>query len=716
MTFKVALAGNPNSGKTTLFNALTGSNQRVGNWPGVTVDKKEGNLKGHKEIIIQDLPGIYSLSPYTLEEKVAREYLVNERPDLIVDLVDGSNLIRNLYLTSQFLELGIPTIIALNMTDIVKQRGDYIDIDALSKAIGCPVIEIVASRKVGIKNLIAEINKEIDKKTEPNYFVYENNLENSLLDIKNIVDPYVDNNLSRFYTIKAFENDEEMLDKISLSEVDKKKILDIREKIEEDLDDDAESIITSERYDALEALSEKILKKAAPKLSTTDKIDKIVTSRILGLPIFALVMFVVYSLAVNKYSPGTMATEAVNGFFDDTLIPAVGSLLESMQINEVLSGLITDGIFAGVGAVIGFLPQMMVLFALLSILEDIGYMSRVAFIMDRIFRRFGLSGKSFIPAMVSTGCAVPGIQASRTIENDRDRRLTVMTTSFMPCGAKLPVIALIAGAFFPTNRSLITFSFYFVGILAIVISGIILKKFKILQSDPAPFIMELPPYHAPRATSVLQDVFNKSKSYAKRAGTIILLSAIVIWFLTNFDFSLNLVEEDGANSIIGVIGSKIGFIFKPVGFGTWQGVVATVSGFVAKENVVNTMGIVLGLGADVTEESPELLAAFNAAIGTPIAGYSFLLFNMLCMPCFAAVGAIKTEMGDNKWTLITVTYQMCFAYVISFIFYQFANLFANGIFTIATAIALALLIVMLYLLFRPAKARKESGTFKAELA
>lgn len=716
MTFKVALAGNPNSGKTTLFNALTGSNQRVGNWPGVTVDKKEGNLKGHKEIIIQDLPGIYSLSPYTLEEKVAREYLVNERPDLIVDLVDGSNLIRNLYLTSQFLELGIPTIIALNMTDIVKQRGDYIDIDALSKAIGCPVIEIVASRKVGIKNLIAEINKEIDKKTEPNYFVYENNLENSLLDIKNIVDPYVDNNLSRFYTIKAFENDEEMLDKISLSEVDKKKILDIREKIEEDLDDDAESIITSERYNALEVLSEKILKKAAPKLSTTDKIDKIVTSRILGLPIFALVMFVVYSLAVHSKSPGTMATEAVNGFFDNTLIPAVGSFLESMQINEVLSGLITDGIFAGVGAVLGFLPQMMVLFALLSILEDIGYMSRVAFIMDRIFRRFGLSGKSFIPAMVSTGCAVPGIQASRTIENDRDRRLTIMTTSFMPCGAKLPVIALIAGAFFPTNRSLITFSFYFVGILAIVISGIILKKFKILQSDPAPFIMELPPYHAPRPTSVLQDVWNKSKAYAKRAGTIILLSAIVIWFLTNFDFSLNLVEEDGANSIIGVIGSKIGFIFKPVGFGTWQAVVATVSGFVAKENVVNTMGIVLGLGADVTEESPELLAAFNAAIGTPIAGYSFLLFNMLCMPCFAAVGAIKTEMGDNKWTLLTIGYQMCFAYVISFIFYQFANLFANGIFTIATAIAVGVLIVMLYLLFRPAKSRKENRSFKAELA
>lgn len=716
MTFKVALAGNPNSGKTTLFNALTGSNQRVGNWPGVTVDKKEGNLKGHKEIIIQDLPGIYSLSPYTLEEKVAREYLVNERPDLIVDLVDGSNLIRNLYLTSQFLELGIPTIIALNMTDIVKQRGDYIDIDALSKAIGCPVIEIVASKKVGIKKLIAEINKEIDKKTEPNYFVYENNLENSLLDIKNIVDPYVDSNLSRFYTIKAFENDEEMLDKISLSEVDKKKILDIREKIEEDLDDDAESIITSERYNALEVLSEKILKKAAPKLSTTDKIDKIVTSRILGLPIFALVMFVVYSLAVHSKSPGTMATEAVNGFFDNTLIPAVGSFLESMQINEVLSGLITDGIFAGVGAVLGFLPQMMVLFALLSILEDIGYMSRVAFIMDRIFRRFGLSGKSFIPAMVSTGCAVPGIQASRTIENDRDRRLTIMTTSFMPCGAKLPVIALIAGAFFPTNRSLITFSFYFVGILAIVISGIILKKFKILQSDPAPFIMELPPYHAPRPTSVLQDVWNKSKAYAKRAGTIILLSAIVIWFLTNFDFSLNLVEEDGANSIIGVIGSKIGFIFKPVGFGTWQAVVATVSGFVAKENVVNTMGIVLGLGADVTEESPELLAAFNAAIGTPIAGYSFLLFNMLCMPCFAAVGAIKTEMGDNKWTLLTIGYQMCFAYVISFIFYQFANLFANGIFTIATAIAVGVLIVMLYLLFRPAKSRKENRSFKAELA
>ena len=716
MTYKVALAGNPNSGKTTLFNALTGSNQRVGNWPGVTVDKKEGNLKSHKDIVIQDLPGIYSLSPYTLEEKVAREYLVDERPDLIVNLVDGSNLIRNLYLTSQFIELGIPTILALNMVDIVKQRGDKIDKAALSELLGCPVVEIVANKEKGIDKLINEIEKANSKQIYPKALEFSYDLENKLADIRNIIDSYVDEDLRRFYTIKAFENDEQMVEKIGISNDDLKKIDDIRSACEEFYDDDAESIITGERYERLEVLGSRILKKAAPKLSTTDKIDNIVTSRILGIPIFALVMFLVYSLAVYEHSPGTMATEAVNGFFDDTLIPGAQAALESASINEVLVGLVTDGILAGVGAVLGFLPQMMVMFALLSILEDIGYMSRVAFIMDRLFRRFGLSGKSFIPAMISTGCAVPGIQASRTIENDRDRRITIMTTSFMPCSAKLPVIALIAGAFFPSNRALITFSFYFIGIAAIVMSGVILKKFKKFASDPAPFIMELPPYHAPRIKSVLQDVWNKSKAYARRAGTIILLSSIVIWFLTNFDFRLNLVEEDGANSIMGVIGSAIGFIFKPLGFGTWQSMVATISGFVAKENVVNTMGIVLGLGADITEDSPELLAAFNAAIGTPIAGYSFLLFNMLCMPCFAAVGAIKTEMGDNKWTLLTVGYQMGFAYAISFIFYQLARLIAYGTFTISTIIAFIVLVALLYLLFRPNKAIADNNTYKASVA
>ena len=709
MSYTVALAGNPNSGKTTLFNALTGSNQRVGNWPGVTVDKKEGNLKSHKDIVIQDLPGIYSLSPYTLEEKVAREYLVDERPDLIVNLVDGSNLIRNLYLTSQFIELGIPTILALNMMDIVKQRGDKIDKAALSELLGCPVVEIVANKEKGIDKLISEIEKANSNQTFPKALEYSYDLENKLADIRNIIDSYVDEDLRRFYTIKAFENDEQMVEKIGISNDDLKKIDDIRSACEEFYDDDAESIITGERYERLEVLGGRILKKAAPKLSTTDKIDNIVTSRILGIPIFALVMFLVYSLAVYEHSPGTMATEAVNGFFDDTLIPGAQAALESASINEVLVGLVTDGILAGVGAVLGFLPQMMVMFALLSILEDIGYMSRVAFIMDRLFRRFGLSGKSFIPAMISTGCGVPGIQASRTIENDRDRRITIMTTSFMPCSAKLPVIALIAGAFFPSNKALITFSFYFIGIAAIVMSGVILKKFKKFASDPAPFIMELPPYHAPRLKSVLQDVWNKSKAYARRAGTIILLSSIVIWFLTNFDFRLNLVEEDGANSIMGVIGSAIGF-------GTWQSMVATISGFVAKENVVNTMGIVLGLGADITEESPELLAAFNAAIGTPIAGYSFLLFNMLCMPCFAAVGAIKTEMGDNKWTWLTVGYQMGFAYAISFIFYQLARLIAYGTFTLSTIIAFIVLVALLYLLFRPHKAIADNNTYKASVA
>ncbi|WP_394011105.1 ferrous iron transport protein B [Anaerococcus cruorum] len=716
MSFKVALAGNPNSGKTTLFNALTGSNQRVGNWPGVTVDKKEGNLKGHQDIILQDLPGIYSLSPYTLEEKVARTYLVDEKPDLLVNLVDGSNLIRNLYLTSQFIELGIPTILALNMVDIVRDRGDDIDKDALSELVGCPVVEIVASKEEGIDELINEINHAKDNIYYPIPLEYSYDLENKLADIRNIIDTYVEKDLRRFYTIKTFEDDRAMIDRIGLSKEDEEEIDKIREACEKFFDDDAESIITNERYERLDALEDRVLKKGGPKISTTEKIDNIVTSRLWGLPIFALVMFLVYSLSVFKYSPGTLGTDAVNGFFEDTLVPASASFLEAININEMLIGLVTDGMIAGVGAVLGFLPQMMVLFALLSILEDIGYMSRVAFIMDRLFRRFGLSGKSFIPAMISTGCAVPGIQASRTIENDRDRRITIMTTSFMPCSAKLPVIALIAGAFFPKNRALITFSFYFIGIAAIITSGVILKKFKTLQSDPSPFIMELPPYHAPRGKSVLTDVWNKTKSYVRRAGTVILLSAVLIWFLMNFDFSLNLVAEDSQDSILAVLGSLLAFIFKPLGFGTWKAVVATISGFIAKENIVSTMGVLLELGAEVTEESGALLTAFGGAIGSPIAGYSFLLFNMLCMPCFAAVGAIKTEMGDNKWTALTVAYQMGFAWVISFIFYQFANYIAYGKLTTATLIAGICFIGLLYLIFRPSHQIKENKSYRTELA
>lgn len=715
MSFKVALAGNPNSGKTTLFNALTGSNQRVGNWPGVTVDKKEGNLKGHEDIILQDLPGIYSLSPYTLEEKVARTYLVNEKPDLLVNLVDGSNLIRNLYLTSQFLELGIPTILAVNMMDIVRARGDEIDKDALSELLGCPVVEIIASRDTGIDSLINEIVDARNDINIPHPIDFSYDLENKLADIRNIVDPHVEKDLRRFFTIKAFEDDQEMIKKIGLSNDEIKQIKKVRDDCEKYFDDDAEAIIINERYERLEALSDRVIEKAEPKLSMTDKIDNIVTSRVWGLPIFALVMFLVYSLSVFKYSPGTLLTDAVNGFFQDNLIPATATFLESIDIHEILVGLVADGMLAGFGAVIGFLPQMMVLFALLSILEDIGYMSRVAFIMDKLFRRFGLSGKSFIPAMISTGCAVPGIQASRTIESDRDRRITIMTTSFMPCSAKLPVIALIAGAFFPNNRALITLSFYFIGIAAIIISGVILKKFKSFQADPAPFIMELPSYHAPRAKSVVQDVWNKSKSYVRRAGTLILLSAVIIWFLTNFDFRLNLVADEG-NSILGVIGTALAVIFRPLGFGTWQAVVATISGFLAKENIVSTMGVVLGLGSEVTEESSQLLVAFNNALGSPISGYSFLLFNMLCMPCFAAVGAIKTEMGDAKWTALTIAYQMGFAWVISFIYYQFAQLLTTGIYSVATIIAGVCLVVLLYLIFRPSNEAKESKSYQANLA
>lgn len=707
MTYKIALAGNPNSGKTTLFNDLTGSNQRVGNWPGVTVDKKQGVLRGHKDIIIEDLPGIYSLSPYTMEEVVSRQYLVGERPDLIINLVDGSNLVRNLYLTSQLLELNIPVIIALNMMDIVKAKGDKIDVEALSKKLSCPIVEIVAMKSQGIDKLIKEAVELKDKNVSPKPLVFDDELEEVLAKIENDYSKKIDDKLSRYYAIKLFENDEESLEHLNISTSDLNAVAKIREEYEQKEEDNAESIITSARYANLEELSSEVLAKAKPKLSITDKIDKIVTSRIFGLPIFALVMFLVYFLSVYQKSPGTMGTDAVNGFFEDTLTPWASSTMDAMGINPVLHSLVTDGIIAGVGAVLGFLPQMMVLFALLSILEDVGYMARVAFVMDRVFRRFGLSGKSFIPAMIATGCGVPGVQASRTIESDRDRKITIMTSTFMPCSAKLPVIALIVGAFFPEHSALVSFSFYMIGIASIVVSGIILKKFKELQADPAPFIMELPPYHAPRAKSVVTDVYNKSKAYAKRAGTVIFLSTIVIWLLSNFDFRLNLVEADTETSILASLGSIIAVIFKPIGFDSWQATVATITGFVAKENVVATMGVVLGLGAEVTEESQELLTAFNHALATPVAGYSFLLFNMLCMPCFAAVGAIKTEMADNKWTALTIAYQMGFAYLVSLIFYNIANLILYGIFNIGTILGFAGLILLIYLLIRkPSKGKK----------
>lgn len=706
MTIRIALAGNPNSGKTTLFNALTGSNQRVGNWPGVTVDKKEGLLKGHKDIIIEDLPGIYSLSPYTMEEVVSREYLLNEKPDLIINLVDGSNLVRNLYLTSQLSELGIPMLISLNMMDIVRSKGDQIDVAALSKEINAPIVETIAAREKGIDELIAKVLELAKGGEKPKTMVFDAELEEALGVISEDLKPIVGEDFARYYAIKAFENDDESMNHVSIPSDVLAKIEKIRNDFEAKEDDDCESIITTGRYENLAELADKVLVKAPTKPSITDKIDKIVTNRILGLPIFALVMFLVFFGAVYEHSPGTIGTDAVNGFFEDTLTPAVGAWMEGANINPVLQSLVTDGALAGVGAVLGFLPQMMVLFALLSILEDIGYMARVAFIMDRLFRRFGLSGKSFIPAMVATGCGVPGVQASRTIENERDRKITIMTSTFMPCSAKLPVIALIAGAFFPENKALVSFSFYMIGIASIVFSGIILKKFKALADEPAPFIMELPPYHAPRVKSVLTDVYNKSKAYVKRAGTIIFLSSIIIWFLTHFDFKLHLIEENSEGSIIAVLGSIIGVIFRPIGFGSWQSTVATISGFVAKENVVSTMGVVLGLGSDVAEDTPELLQAFGAAIGTPIAGYSFLLFNMLCMPCFAAVGAIKTEMDDNKWTAITIAYQMGFAYIVSLIFYQLASYFSTGQVHFGTILGVIALVFFIYMVVRKPYVKK----------
>lgn len=706
MTIRIALAGNPNSGKTTLFNALTGSNQRVGNWPGVTVDKKEGLLKGHKDIIIEDLPGIYSLSPYTMEEVVSREYLLNEKPDLIINLVDGSNLVRNLYLTSQLSELGIPMLISLNMMDIVRSKGDQIDVAALSKEINAPIVETIAAREKGIDELIAKVLELAKGGEKPKTMVFDAELEEALGVISEDLKPIVGEDFARYYAIKAFENDDESMNHVSIPSDVLAKIEKIRNDFEAKEDDDCESIITTGRYENLAELADKVLVKAPTKPSITDKIDKIVTNRILGLPIFALVMFLVFFGAVYEHSPGTIGTDAVNGFFEDTLTPAVGAWMEGANINPVLQSLVTDGALAGVGAVLGFLPQMMVLFALLSILEDIGYMARVAFIMDRLFRRFGLSGKSFIPAMVATGCGVPGVQASRTIENERDRKITIMTSTFMPCSAKLPVIALIAGAFFPENKALVSFSFYMIGIASIVFSGIILKKFKALADEPAPFIMELPPYHVPRVKSVLTDVYNKSKAYVKRAGTIIFLSSIIIWFLTHFDFKLHLIEENSEGSIIAVLGSIIGVIFRPIGFGSWQSTVATISGFVAKENVVSTMGVVLGLGSDVAEDTPELLQAFGAAIGTPIAGYSFLLFNMLCMPCFAAVGAIKTEMDDNKWTAITIAYQMGFAYIVSLIFYQIASYFYTGQVHFGTILGVIALVFFIYMVVRKPYVKK----------
>nr|WP_298060223.1 ferrous iron transport protein B [uncultured Blautia sp.] len=774
MEIKIALAGNPNCGKTTLFNDLTGSSQYVGNWPGVTVEKKEGRLKGHKDVIIQDLPGIYSLSPYTLEEVVARNYLVNDRPDVILNIIDGTNIERNLYLTTQLIELGLPVVIAINMMDLVQKNGDTIDTKKLSSELGCPVVEISALKGKG-SIAAAEKAIEIAKTHEAGELphVFNGSVEHAVAHIEESIQGQVDDRYLRWYAIKLFERDEKVLAELSLDTTLKKHLEDHIADCEKELDDDAESIITNQRYSYISNIVRHSVKKARAKhgLTTSDKIDQIVTNRIAALPIFVAIMIFVYSLSMGGWSIslGTHLTDWANDglfgdgwfvpftadaegweeasgafeeaeamiagyeagdadvyFYDDesgettvvpvteeayqealtvaepvpsdygTWIPGIPVLVENalnaIGCNEVIQSLILDGIVGGVGAVLGFVPQMLVLFLLLAILEDVGYMARIAFIMDRIFRRFGLSGKSFIPMLVATGCGVPGIMASRTIEQDRDRKMTIMTTGFIPCGAKMPIIALFAGALFG-GSSLVATSAYFIGVAAVIISGIILKKTKMFAGDPAPFVMELPAYHAPSIENVLRAMWERGWSFIKRAGTVILLSSMILWFLQGFGFTdagFGMVADNN-DSLLAAIGHGIAVIFLPLGFGNWQAAVATITGLIAKEEVVSTFGVLF----------PGNLTLDMAEHFTPIAAYSFMIFNLLCAPCFAAMGAIKREMNNPKWTLFAIGYMCGFAYVISLIVYQLGGLLTGTVsFGIGSVAALLLLACLLYLLFR----------------
>lgn len=710
MEIKIALAGNPNSGKTTLFNNLTGSRQRVGNWPGVTVEKKEGPLKGANNVTIQDLPGIYSLSPYSLEEVVSRNYLVNEKPDAILNIIDGTNIERNLYLTTQLLELGIPVVVAVNMIDLVERNGDKIDLNRLSQELGCPVMAVSALKGKGTKEASAKAI-EVAKKHQvaPIPEIYDKTVMSALLKIESELQMQIDDSMVRWYSVKVFERDERIDEFLKLTDEKKAKIEPIIKKVEETMDDDAESIITSQRYDYIGTIVQHSVKKKGSKheLSVSDKIDKIVTNRILALPIFILVMYVVYTIAMGgtSISIGTIGTDWANDVLFGEIVPNFfEGILTSLQVNDVLYGLIMDGIIGGVGAVLGFVPQILVLFLLLSIMEDVGYMSRVAFIMDRIFRRFGLSGKSFIPMLVATGCGVPGIMASRTIEQDRDRKMTIMTTGFIPCGAKMPIIGLFAGAVFG-GSSLVATSAFVIGIAAVIISGIILKKFKAFAGEPAPFVMELPAYHLPSAGNVLRATWERGWSFIKRAGTVILLSSIILWFLQGFGFTDGQfgMVEDNNTSLLANIGNAIAWIFAPIGWVgdmAWKATVATFTGLIAKEEVVNTFGVLYNF-SEVSEEGNEIWTLI-AQDFTPIAAYSFMIFNLLCAPCFAAMGAIRREMNNTKWTMAAIGYMCLFAYVSALIVYQLVGLAIGEVaFNFWTIVALALLIGVIYLLFRP---------------
>ena len=702
MSVKIALAGNPNCGKTTLFNALTGSNQFVGNWPGVTVEKKEGKLKGHKDVTIMDLPGIYSLSPYTLEEVVARNYLIAERPDAILNIIDGTNLERNLYLSTQLMELGIPVIMAVNMMDIVEKNGDKIHIDKLSKALGCEVVKISALKGTGIKEAAEKAVKVAqNKKISTPVHEFQSDVEAVITEVENRLGNSVPEEQKRFFAIKLLERD----DKIKAQMTSAPDVSAEISELENKMDDDTESIITNERYVYISSIIKSCYtkNKTGEKLTISDKIDRVVTNRFLALPIFAVVMYIVYYVSITTV--GAFLTDWTNDvLFGEIIPPAIESFLTAVHCADWLQGLILDGIVAGVGAVLGFVPQMLVLFIFLAFLESCGYMARVAFIMDRIFRKFGLSGKSFIPMLIGTGCGVPGIMASRTIENERDRRMTIMTTTFIPCGAKLPIIALIAGALFD-GASWVAPSAYFVGVAAIIISGIILKKTKMFAGDPAPFVMELPAYHWPTVSNVLRSMWELGWSFIKKAGTIILLSTIVLWFLMSFgwiDGSFTMLEAEQLDaSILSKIGSAIAWIFAPLGWGNWRMAVAAVSGLIAKENVVGTFGMLYGF-AEVAEDGTEIWGQLASSM-TQLAAYSYLVFNLLCAPCFAAMGAIKREMNNTKWFWFAIGYQCIFAYVVSLCIYQIGMLVTGGGFGSFTVVAILLIIGMIYLLCRPYK-------------
>ena len=708
MSVKIALAGNPNCGKTTLFNALTGSNQFVGNWPGVTVEKKEGKLKGHKDVTIMDLPGIYSLSPYTLEEVVARNYLINERPDAIINIVDGTNIERNLYLSTQIMELGIPVVMAVNMMDLVEKAGDKIHTDKLSKLLGCEVVEISALKGTGIQKAAEKAISLAERKNEVTpVHEFDSKVEDAITAVGTMLGMDIPEAQKRFFAIKLLEKDDKIKEQM-------KSVPDVSAEIktlEDAFDDDTESIITNERYVYISSIIGKCVTKGQKGgMTVSDKIDRIVTHRWLALPIFAVVMFIVYYVSITTV--GGFLTDWTNDvLFGDIIPPAIEKALVAVNCADWLQGLILDGIVAGVGAVLGFVPQMLVLFIFLAFLEGCGYMARVAFIMDRIFRKFGLSGKSFIPMLIGSGCGVPGIMASRTIESDRDRKMTIMTTTFVPCGAKLPIIALIAGAFF-NNAGWVAWSAYFVGVAAIICSGIILKKTKMFSGEPAPFVMELPAYHMPTVGNVLRSMWERGWSFIKKAGTIILLSTIILWFLMSFgwvDGKFGMLDAEQLNdSILASIGNVIAPIFAPLGWTKagegWKMAVAAITGLIAKENVVATFGMLFGF-AEVAEDGSEIWGNL-AQVMTPIAAYGFLVFNLLCAPCFAAMGAIKREMNNAKWFWFAIGYQCGLAYIVSLCIYQFGTLFTGGGFGLWTVVAVVLLIAFLYMLFRPYKESK----------